>query len=177
MVRDPLAWSEAKITEITASDHAASSETERNRLHYLNEAISSTAVVAGHAADPAWLEALESENHPLDDWSYRAWFKDRLTSARAAHYAVGLQGRASMRVAQAIDVLLRFQSDALPEPYATFWPLFVEARLRPDSSPFGRRRSSDSVSARRVADMVAAVQPRRSEEHTSELQSPMRISY
>src|SRR3546814_14709331 len=65
-----------------------------------------------------------------------------------------------MRVAQAIDVLLRFQSDALPEPYATFWPLFVEARLRPDSSPFGRRRSSDPVSARRVPDMVAAVQPR-----------------
>src|SRR3546814_15143115 len=50
MVRDPLAWSEAKITEITASDHAASSETERNRLHYLNEAISSTAVVARSAA-------------------------------------------------------------------------------------------------------------------------------
>src|SRR3546814_15667806 len=85
MVRDPLAWSEAKITEITASDHAASSETERNRLHYLNEAISSTAVVAGHDADPAWLEALESENHPLDEWSYRSWFKDRLTSARAEH--------------------------------------------------------------------------------------------
>lgn len=160
MVRDPLAWSETKIAEIAATDHAASSETERNRLRYLNNAISSTAVVAGHAADPAWLEALESENEPLDDWSYRAWFKDRLTSARAARYAVGLQGRASMRVAQAIDVLLRFQSDPLPETYATFWSLFVEARLRPDANPFGRRRSSDAVSARRVADMVAAVQPR-----------------
>src|SRR3546814_13347033 len=65
MVRDPLAWSEAKITEITASDHAASSETERNRLHSLNEAISSTAVVAGHAADPEWPAALASATSPL----------------------------------------------------------------------------------------------------------------
>ncbi|GGB68982.1 SIR2 family protein [Blastomonas aquatica] len=160
MVRDPLTWSEEKIRGITATEHAASSDTERDRLRYLNSAISSTAVVACHAADPAWLEALGSENEPLDDWSYRAWFKDRLTSSSAARYAVALQGRDAMRVAHAIDVLLRLQNDPLPEPYATFWPMFVEARLRPAANPVARRQNSDAVSARQVADMVAAVKPR-----------------
>lgn len=160
MVRDPLGWSETKIAKITAIDHATSSDAECERLRYLNSAISSTAVVAAHAADPAWIEALESESEPLDDWSYRAWYNHRLSSADAARYAVGLQGLASARVARAIDTLLRFQNNPLPEPFATFWPLFVEARLRPDTSPLGRRRTIGAVSARSVADMVGAVAPR-----------------
>ncbi|MDK2770358.1 MAG: SIR2 family protein [Sphingomonas sp.] len=160
MVRDPLGWSEAKIAEITATDHAASSESQRERLLYINSAILSAAVVAAHADDPAWLEALESEREPLDDWSYRAWFAERLSSARAARYAVALQGQISTRVARAVDILLRFRSDPLPEPYATFWPLFVEARLRPETNPYGRRRMTAAVSASSVAEMVAAVEPR-----------------
>lgn len=83
----------------------------------------------------------------------------RLTSARTAHAAVGLQGRVSRCVAQAINVLLRLWSDPLLEPFAAFWPLFVEGRLRPDSNPFGRRRISVAVSARRAADMIVAGLP------------------
>lgn len=160
LMRDPLGWSEQKIAEITATEYAKSSETERERLHYLNSAISSTAIVAAHASDPAWLEALETEKEALDDWSYRTWFKNRLTSASAARYAVNLKGRASFRVATAIDALLRLQDQQLPEPYASFWPLFLEARLRPSPNPFDRRRRATQVSASMVAEAVAAVQPR-----------------
>src|SRR3546814_2234209 len=62
-------------------------------------------------------------------------------------------------------------------PYTTLFRSPVPLLLRGDGRPPGRRAHGIAVGAGAAGDRLWLARPGRSEEHTSELQSLMRISY
>lgn len=160
MVRDPLAWSEAELARIAATNYLESSADDRAKFAFLTNEISSAVVAARHALDPAWIEALQGDGERLDDWTYIAWFRDRLQSSQAARYAATVKDAVKPRIAGAVNILLRSRQEMLPEPYQTFWVLFVQANLRPVPSDFGRMHQGGLATTSRIQETVAALEPR-----------------
>jgi NAD-dependent SIR2 family protein deacetylase len=160
LARDPLGWSETELARIAASNFTESSADDRRKFSFLINEISSAAVAARSAPDPAWIEALQTDAESPDDWTYFVWFRDRLRSAAAARYAAAIGDAAKQRIARAVDVVLRSRSEVLPEPYQRFWALFVQANLRPAPGRYAGRRSSAPVTANCIQDLVATLEPR-----------------
>jgi SIR2-like domain len=160
LARDPLGWSEAEMGRIAACSFAESTAHDRSKFAFLTKEISIPAVAARHSPDAAWIEALQSGGESLDDWTYIAWFRDRLQSARAARYAVSLEDAAKQRIARAINFVVRSRHEALPEPYQRFWVLFVQAYLRPAPSRHGRMLKGAPVTADCIQELVATLEPR-----------------
>jgi SIR2-like domain len=160
LARDPLGWSEAALTRITASSLAESTSDERSKFAFLTNEISSAAVAARHALDVAWVEALQTDGESPDDRTYFVWFRDRLQSARAARYAAAVGDAVKQRIARAINIALRSRHEVLPEPYQRFWVLFVHANLHPAPSHFGGMREDAPVTADSIQEFVATLELR-----------------
>nr|WP_237684442.1 SIR2 family protein [Pseudaminobacter soli] len=172
MVRDPLAWSEAELARIAAVRYAESSADDCAKFAFLTSEISSAAAAARSAADPAWVEALHNDGQNPDDWTYIAWFRDRLQSAVVARYAAAANDAFKLRIARAVDFLLRSRQEPLPELYGRFWLLFVQANLRPGPSPYGGIREGAAVTTNRIQAIVAALEPRLRVERRFSLHEP-----
>ncbi len=75
------------------------------------------AVAAAQTADPEWLEELLPID-ASDSWTFISWFRERLSSPRAARYAAAAGDGLKPRIARAVDVLLRTQQPPCPNRFS-----------------------------------------------------------
>lgn len=160
MARDPLGWSEAQLGKIAALNYSESAADDRSKFAFLTKEISSVAVAARKSADPAWIDALRIEGDSLDEWTYRAWFRDRLECARSARYASAASDSVKRQIAYAVDELFQSKHEAVSDVYEQFWALFIQANLYPKPVRYGTIRRGVVVSAKRIQGLVAAIEPR-----------------
>lgn len=158
LTRDPLAWSAGRLATVTASNREDSSAEDRAAFSYLAKEVSSVAVAAAQTADPEWLEELLPID-ASDSWTFISWFRERLSSPRAARYAAAAGDGLKPRIARAVDVLLRTQQHPLPEPFQRFWSLYVHCYDRQPLSPYGRMRATAGITASYIRDLTKVIEP------------------
>lgn len=160
MARDPLNWSRAQLGEIGSKAFGDASAPEKEKYRYLAQEISSVLVASEQSPDPAWLETLETAPGQFELNTCVDWFRCRLTSAEAARMAAAMNDGAKAMVARAVELLLQIAQEPLPEPFARFWVLFVQAYTRTEPDRLGRMRQDDATTTTRIRDWVARFEPR-----------------
>ena len=159
LAREPLDWSQVQLSRIGVTSFDAASSEDRATFAFLATEISSVAVAAGQCNDPAWIEALQGSEADSDDWTYMVWFRDRLESAAAARFAAGAADTMKLRIATAVNAILRTRRDPLSDPYQRFWLLFVQANLRQGPNPYGRVREGATVTTNRIRETTTLLEP------------------